>query len=126
MIKVDLVKKVQSSSPPRNSPAESKSSSKHESPVKEKSPVEKPKPKPKPTKSTPKGKEKKLKLENKPKVEEKKGSLVSAAGANGFNPFNKNYSPIKDASWQSGEAVPYKALSDSLKVSKKEQLVDII
>jgi hypothetical protein len=58
--------------------------------------------------------------ESKPKGKEKaapKGvSLVSANSGDGYNPGKSGYVPSSDAIWNSGVNVPYKALSDTLKV----------
>ena len=46
-------------------------------------------------------------------------SLVSASDDGSYNPRKDKYEPIKDACWKSGEDVPYKAVSDTLKVSSR-------
>lgn len=87
------------------------------SPVKkEASPVKKeqksPSPKVKATKSV-----KSPNLNPKGKEKASKGvSLVSANTTDGYNPGRTNYVPSQDAPWKAGQEVPYKALSDTLKV----------
>ena len=61
--------------------------------------------------SKPKGKEKATSS-----LAAKGGSLVSANSSDGYNPGKSNYVPSEDATWKSGQDVPYKALSDTLKV----------
>ena len=52
-----------------------------------------------------------------PDVASKGVSLVSANSTGGYNPGKSGYVPSKDAIWKSGQDVPYKALSDTLKVN---------
>ena len=109
--------KNKSSSPsPSKKVSSPKTSPQKKSPVslKKKTPASKPNTlKAKSPETKPKGKEK---AKAAPSGAAKGGSLVSANSNDGYNPGKSNYVPSKDAIWKSGDAVPYKALSETLKV----------
>ncbi|XP_063676800.1 DNA ligase 1-like [Bolinopsis microptera] len=63
---------------------------------------------------TPESKPVKKEIET-PGVGSKGVSLVSANSTGGYNPGKSGYVPSKDAIWKSGQDVPYKALSDTLR-----------